>query len=87
MSDEDYDDGDPYSCIAYGFEQWLSAFKVKVRECYGRPDHELKQLYSEYPERVLEILNALHLSSSKSDPGLAAWALAKSTDLTSNLKE
>jgi hypothetical protein len=87
MSDEDYDDGDPYSCIAYGFEQWLRAFKVKVRNCYGRPDYEIKKLYREDPKRVLEILNALHLSCSESEPGLAAWALAKSTDLTSNLKE
>lgn len=43
---QDYDDGDPYSCIAAGAEDQrrYQALLKQVEQCYGRPDLDLRRL-------------------------------------------
>ncbi len=44
---EDYDDGDPYSCIAAGaagVPSKMDALKAEVQQCYGRPVSKLDEL-------------------------------------------
>ena len=45
----DYDDGDPYSCMAAGRaeEDMQRALQARVEECFGKPAEQLQKLVSQ----------------------------------------
>ncbi|MCA9794171.1 MAG: hypothetical protein KC910_20325 [Candidatus Eremiobacteraeota bacterium] len=64
MSIEDYDDGDPYSCIAAGFAERLPA---RVEACFHAPPGELASLASIDRGAVKSILRQI-LERSQGTP-------------------
>lgn len=45
----DYDDGDPYSCIAAGSQEdkLQRQFQARVEACYGKPEQDFARLAKE----------------------------------------
>lgn len=57
--EEDYDDGDPYSCIAAGVAgvtSKLAELTVKVEQCYGQPAENLQALVEEDRKSTISAL-------------------------------
>jgi len=61
----DYDDGDPYSCIAAGYaerqaREWLpermAKLKSEVHQCFGKPVEELNRLLDLDKSKVILVL-------------------------------
>jgi hypothetical protein len=51
---DDYDDGDPYSCIAAGAAEHRlqSNWQHRVRSCFGEDDERLRRLHASDPHQV-----------------------------------
>jgi hypothetical protein len=79
--EENYDDGDPYSCIAAGaagIPSKMDALKAKVVSCYGQPPDKLQALVDEDRKSTISALwevwyNDRFLSKRKK-PQRATWA-------------
>ena len=77
----DYDDGDPYSCIAAGYAEqearkWtperLAKLKMDLERCYGKPAEELKRLLAMDKSRVIMALREIHAGSQSEE--IRRWA-------------
>ena len=77
----DYDDGDPYSCIAAGYaeqqarkwppERWAQ-LKIDLEQCYGKPAEDLKRLLTMDKSRVILALREIHAGSQSEE--IRCWA-------------
>lgn len=74
----DYDDGDPYSCMAAGRQEDLlqKALQDRVELCFGRPAEQLRRLAEEDPASVKTALFDLWAQAreTRTRPDLARWA-------------
>jgi len=81
----DYDDGDPYSCIAAGYQenQLQERLLQRVEECYGKPDSELAQLASADLASFKTALYDIWERERKTrhNPKLGTWAADQSGQL------
>jgi hypothetical protein len=70
---EDYDDGDPYSCMAAGFAEvgMQKTFTKRVKACMGKPDLDLHKLCLENRKAVKFALYELWLEAD--DPAVRSW--------------
>ncbi|MBS2035170.1 hypothetical protein JST97_09275 [bacterium] len=77
----DYDDGDPYSCIAAGREEERLQQRLQrsVEECYGEPEQRLERLAEQDLASVKTALYDIwdRERSSQSNPELGDWAAAQ----------
>lgn len=87
---DDYDDGDPYSCIAAGAAEdrakaaaakAMAALRIRVESCMGQPENRLDELVAEDAASVKAILYDLwydcrFIRAGKSD--IADWAAGES---------
>jgi hypothetical protein len=88
-SESDYDDGDPYSCIARGadlelYEARVRArlFKEQVAECFYSGDTELELLLEQNRQAVIDSLNAILEEEPWKHPRRHEWATLKLRDLS-----
>lgn len=81
----DYDDGDPYSCIAAGSQEnkLQEALQKRVESCYGKPDGQLAQLASADLASVKTALYDIWDRERKTqhNPELGTWAAVQSGQL------
>ena len=74
----DYDDGDPYSCIAAGAAERARQrhLQEKVEQCYGHGPEVLASLLAKDTASVKTALYDIWLEAQKlrPNPGLRAWA-------------
>ncbi len=87
-SESDYDDGDPYACIARGADLELynarvqaRLFKEQVAECFYSGDAELELLLEKNRQAVIESLNSLREEEPWIHPRRREWASLKLRDL------
>ncbi len=83
--EEDYDDGDPFSCIAAGaagVPSRLEALTARVKKCYGQPPEKLQELVDADRKSTISALwevwyNDRHLQSPPNHRR-ADWAAEQS---------
>lgn len=84
--EEDYDDGDPYSCIAAGaagVSSRLQELIAKTRACYGQPAEKLQALVDADRKSTISALwevwyDNRHLKKPPNH-ALADWAVQQSS--------
>ncbi len=81
----DYDDGDPYSCIAAGRheEDLQKALQAQVEACYEQPDSRLEVLVSQDRASVKTALFDIweRERRTRQRPQLATWAAEQMAQL------
>lgn len=82
---EDYDDGDPYSCMAAGRAEWdfRQGWMRRVEKCFGAPPEQLQELLSEHRDHTKGALFDVWMEIRREGPGneLSAWAAARLAEL------
>lgn len=88
MSESDYDDGDPYACIARGADlelyharQRARQFQEQVAECFYSGDADLERLLEQDRTAVIESLESLFEEEPWKHPRRRHWAALKLHDL------
>ena len=81
----DYDDGDPYSCIAAGHqeERLQRALQDRVEQCFGKPAAALELLVNEDIDSVKTALYDIWTRACQTETGsdLARWAAEQLANL------
>ncbi len=86
--EEDYDDGDPYACMAAGaagIPSKMDAYKAKILACYGQPQEKLDRFVTEDKASALaglwEVWYQHRFLEPLSDQGPGNWAAEQSARL------
>lgn len=81
----DYDDGDPYSCMAAGHaeEKMQRALEERVEQCFGKAAQELTRLAKQDQASVKTALFDIWTRArlAETSPELAHWAAQQLADL------
>lgn len=82
---EDYDDGDPYSCMAAGRAELdlRQSWQRRVQDCFGAPPEKLQKLVKQDQANVKGALFDIWMEIRKNSKGnaLSQWAATQLEEL------